>query len=147
MGEIMKKTAFKTRTYVFRLINSTAFLIILSLLYYHNFMANRLTGAQELALTISILGSISDISVATYRYVYQYRDKDLRRHQPKVYLMDMFMSHLTVIGFCYYGSTVSRGVEYCFFAIAGWLSISLFIISLGLSFATYFINHIMNKGE
>lgn len=147
MGEIMKKTAFKTRTYVFRLINSTAFLIILSLLYYHHFMANRLTGVQELALTVSILGNISDISVSTYRYVYQYREKDLRRHHPKVYLMDLFMSHLTVIGFCYYGTTVSQGIEYYFFAIAGWLSISLFIVSLGLSFITYFINHVMNKGE
>lgn len=143
----MEKTVFTTKKYVCHLIVAVILLISFTFMYYTDFTANRLTEYQELALTVTVLGLICDISVLTYRYIRQYDRSHLRYHQPRIYMMDAIISYLSGMGICYYGATSSEGILYWLFAIVGWLITFLFIANAILSSTVYIMSKLVNEGE
>ena len=143
----MRKTVFATKKYVFHLIIAVILFINFAFIYYAGFTTNSLTESQELAVTVVILGLICDISVLTYRYIRQYDHSHLKYHQPRIYMMDVMMSHLSGMGICYYGVTSSEGFPHWLFAIVGWLITFLFIANAILSSTVYIMSKLVNEGE
>ena len=143
----MEKTVFTTKKYVCHLIVAVILLISFTFMYYTNFTANQLTEYQELALTVTVLGLICDISVLTYRYIRQCDYSHLKYHQPRIYMMDAITSYLSGMGICYYGATTSESIFYWPFVIAGWFFTFLFIVNIILSITVYVMSKLMNGGE
>lgn len=129
----MKRTVYQTRYYVLSLICGICLLTVFIYLYGHHLRECYLTLPQELALSISILGTLGQITMDSYRYIRQYSLGFLKRNYPILYHVNSNLTAITIISICYVeASLLKEGGFYWFFIVTGWLFIFVLFTNIAL---------------